>query len=286
MENNVLSHVFTPGRLELLRILASQAAISIENARLAREEADRASALTEMQLARDVQLSILPRVPEDPAYRLSAFMQPAAQVGGDYYDFVRKNTMRWFAIGDVAGHGLYSGLVMLMAQTGFGMYLKSRDNPDLLELYTTLNAQLHDNVVQRTGKDVYMTLTVFCADESGLVRYTGKHQDLLVYRAQTETIEVHNTEGVWLGILPDIAATAEASTIQLNPGDMLILYSDGVLECRNASGEQFDTARLMAAIQQYAPDGPEAVQSGIRKACFDFLDKQDDDLTVMVIQKK
>ncbi|MCB1305654.1 MAG: GAF domain-containing protein, partial [Leptospiraceae bacterium] len=170
LENNISSHAFTAGRVELLRILASQAAISIENARLVEAEASRQSMLKEMELARDVQLSILPAVPDDSSYIVSAFMHPAEQVGGDYYDYIQKDGKRWFAIGDVTGHGLNSGLVMLMAQTAFGMYLKSTAEPDLIGLYTALNAQLHDNIVARTKQDLYMTFTLLCAEEDGTIR--------------------------------------------------------------------------------------------------------------------
>lgn len=286
LENNISSYAFTPDRIEILNILSSQAAISLENARLVAEETERQKLQKEMEMAKEVQMSILPRFSEDSAYLLAAHMSPAAQVGGDYYDYYQMNGTRWIAIGDVTGHGLNSGLMMLMAQTGFSTYLNSTDAPDTIGLFSALNKTLHMNMMERTKQELYMTFTALKADNAGNFEHVGKHEDILVWRKATGKVEVVKSDGFWMGLVPDVSPMLNKATFALNSGDFITLYTDGVIECRSAAGEQFDTARLIQVIEANANAGIEVVKSAIVDKCFEWMHEQDDDLTVFIMQKK
>lgn len=286
LENNLTTNAFTQDRVDVLKILASQAAISLENAKLISEETERQKLQKEMEMAKDVQMSILPEFPEDDAYRITAHMTPAEQVGGDYYDYYRVNADRWIAIGDVTGHGLNSGLMMLMAQTGFSTYLNASHQPDTLELFVSLNKTLHDNMATRTKQGLYMTFTAMRADQDGNFEHVGKHEDILVYRQATKKVEIVGTDGFWMGVVPDVQSMVRKSAFRLEPGDFLTLYTDGVIECRNKAGEQFDTSRLVEAIEKHADQGIERVREEIIKSCLEFMDVMDDDITVFLMQKK
>jgi len=286
LENNVTSSVFTQDRLALLRILATQAAISLENARLIVEENQRQKLRRELELARDVQMSSLPVFPEDDVYKITAVMRPAESVGGDYYDYVRVGSDRWLAIGDVTGHGLNSGLMMLMAQTGFSTYLNTATVPDTIELFAALNQTLHANMRERTKQDLYMTLTTLRADDNGNFEHVGKHEDILIWRNGSGKVQVVKSEGMWMGLLPDVREMLVKSTFKLDAGDFVTLFTDGVIECRNAAREQFDTKRLIQLIEENANQGIEAVKQAIVDACFAFMSEQDDDLTLLIMQKK
>ena len=286
LENNLTTNAFTPDRVEILNILSAQAAISLENARLVADETERQKLEKEMEMAKSVQMSILPAATEDSHYNIAAHMTPAEQVGGDYYDYYKVGEDRWIAIGDVTGHGLNSGLLMLMAQTGFSTYLNSTSTPDTVELFKAVNRTLHNNMATRTKQNLYMTFTALRADSDGNFEHVGKHEDILVWRKATGKVEIVTTEGVWMGIVPDVTGMIEKSVFKLNSGDFITLFTDGVIECRNTARQQFDTQRLVKTIEEMAPHGIEAVKDGIVKACFDFMDHQDDDVTLFLMQKK
>lgn len=286
LENNLTTNAFTPDRLEVLSILASQTAISLTNSRLVAEETERQKLQKEMEMAKSVQMSILPQETEDEHYNIAAHMTPAEQVGGDYYDYYHLNGSRWIAIGDVTGHGLNSGLLMLMAQTGFSTYLNSTTQPDTKELFKAVNRTLYDNMATRTKQNLYMTFTALKADGEGNFEYVGKHEDILVWRQTTGKVETIKTDGVWMGIVPDVDTMVEKSNFRLEPGDFIILFTDGVIECRNRDREQFDTERLVGVIERHAAEGIAVVKDRIVTACFEFMDHQDDDVTLFLMQKK
>lgn len=285
LENNLARNAFTEGRVEVLKILASQAAISLENAALVAEETERQKLAKEMEMARQVQLSILPQFPEDPAYRISGHMTPAAQVGGDYYDYHRIGDWRYLAIGDVTGHGLNSGLLMLMAQTCFNTCLVSSAAPAVDELLTAMNRVLHANMNERTQQQLYMTCTALRANSEGAIEHAGKHEDLLVWRKRTRKVERYASDGFWLGLAPDVGPMTTVSRLQLDPGDILTLYTDGVIECRDHQGRQFDIPRLIESIEANAGLGADGLKDGIVRDCFQYMHLQEDDLTLVVIER-
>ncbi len=286
LENNLTTNAFTPDRVDVLKILMSQAAISLENSRLVAEETERQKLQKEMEMAKEVQMSILPEFPPDDAYSITAHMVPAEQVGGDYYDFYRVNGHRWIAIGDVTGHGLNSGLLMLMAQTGFSTYLNTTSHPDTVELFTSLNKTLHNNMATRTKQGLYMTFTALRADSEGNFEHVGKHEDILIYRKNTGKVEIVKSDGFWMGVVPDVSAMIHKANFKLAPGDFITLFTDGVIECRNKAGEQFDTSRLVSVIESKASEGIETIKEAIIKSCMDFMHHMDDDITVFLMQKK
>ena len=118
LENNLATGAFTEERVETLKILATQAAISIENARLYENietiTRDKTKIETEMSIAREIQTSLLPQEPILSGYELTVYMKMADEVGGDYYDVIRENGREWFLIGDASGHGVHAGLVMMV----------------------------------------------------------------------------------------------------------------------------------------------------------------------------
>ena len=286
LENNLTTNTFTRERLDLLRILSTQAAISLENARLVTEETERQKLQKELEVARNLQLSILPNFPEDEAYEITAHMIPAESVGGDYYDYHLKDNYRWLGIGDVTGHGLNSGLMMMMAQTGFSTYLNSTEKPDTLELFVALNKTLHMNMSIRTKQNLYMTFTALRADSSGEFEHVGQHEDIMIYRKEQNKVEVIKSSGFWMGLVPDVRSMVHKSNFKLHSGDFLLLYTDGVIECRNAKGEQFDKSRLIEIIEQNATRSLVSIKDTIVRACIAHMDKMDDDITLLLIRKK
>ncbi len=197
----------------------------------------------EMDLARKIQTVLLPGEQEVPGYEVAAEMRAASNVGGDYFDILRKGDASWLLVGDVSGHGISAGLIMMMVQTSVRTALERGDVPSPSAVLARVNASIRHNL-QRIGRDQYMTITALRLD-GGTVRHAGLHLDMLVYRAATGKVEAIETRGVWLGVVDDAAPHLEDSSFELHDGDVLLLFTDGLIEARRA-----DLAHGQAHLQE------------------------------------
>lgn len=264
LENNLASDAFTPARNELLQTLSSLAATAIENAllyadlksatdqlrrsneTLEQQVADRTEELrsavaelwSEMDVARKIQTVLLPQAPILDGYQVAAVMHPAAHVGGDYYDIFRAAGRDWVLVGDVSGHGVPAGLIMMMVQTAVRATVLSlvAAGKDLTpsRMLTHVNSALRSNL-EKMGKGQYMTITALCFD-GGKVSYAGLHEDILIYRAAKRTVERVSTRGVWLGVVDEIGDLLQDDTLDIEPNDVVLLLTDGLTEARRNGG--------------------------------------------------
>jgi serine phosphatase RsbU (regulator of sigma subunit) len=201
-----------------------------------------------MKLARKIQEALVPTAPELSHCDVAASMKPTEEVGGDYYDVVRAGHAEWILIGDVSGHGVPAGLVMMMCQTAVRTVLEVR--PDVMphELLATVNAVLTRNI-RKLGEDKYMTISAFRREPGGIVYFSGAHQDVLIYRAELDEVEAMESEGMWLGLKEDIADELTTRRFALAPGDVLVLYSDGITEATR-DGAMFEPAGLRRILEK------------------------------------
>src|SRR6185295_5225652 len=190
----------------------------------------------------------------------------------------------WLAIGDVSGHGLDAGLVMLMVQSAFSAIARARVDATPREVLLALNATLFDNVRARLVQEDHVTLTVLLYTADGRVTFAGAHEDLLLHRRRTGQVERVDTPGVWVGAAETIDRVTVNSTFTLEPGDLLVLYTDGVTEATNVDGEQFELPRLIEVICQACDQPCEVIRDRILEATGRWTDRQEDDLTVVVIR--
>jgi phosphoserine phosphatase RsbU/P len=238
----------------------------------------------EMEVAKRIQTSLLPKLHEVNGYAIAASMQPADEVGGDYYDVVESTQGEtWVCVGDVSGHGVESGLIMMMTQTSIFTTVNraARQNPS--DVLTAVNAVLKTNI-SRLGADRYVTCMALRLEKDSAT-FAGKHQDVLLYRARTGTTEQISTEGVWLGIVDDVQGQFTDLTVQIEEGDVLLLYTDGVTEAMNDKRELFGEQRLKQALARYARLEVDEIVQAIQKDVWAFMHKQKDDLTVIVIKR-
>ena len=205
----------------------------------------------ELDLARHIQQAILPRSPRVAGLDLAATMLAAAEVGGDYYDVIPFPEGCWIGIGDVSGHGLDTGLIMLMAQAIVSSLVRREPTARPRDLVCTLNEALFDNIRSRLKREDHMTLTLLRYERSGRVVFAGAHEDIVVYRASEGRCEIVETPGTWLGARSDIGHATIDSSLQLRGGDLLMLYTDGATEMRNGDGEQFGLDRLCAELSRW-----------------------------------
>jgi serine phosphatase RsbU (regulator of sigma subunit) len=238
----------------------------------------------ELHAARHIQTALLPRDLTVECLEVAATMVPADEVGGDYYDVLPFPGGAWLGIGDVTGHGVGAGMIMLMVQSAVASMTidPARDSP--AEVVKQLNTFLYNNVRRRLREDDHVTFTLLRYTRDGVVRFAGRHEELIVWRTKTRTCEVVETSGAWLGAARSVADITKDEKIQLLPGDLLVLYTDGVIEARNAAREQFGFDRFCDLVSELAKSGRSAAQlcEALVTPVLRWCGKQDDDISIVV----
>jgi sigma-B regulation protein RsbU (phosphoserine phosphatase) len=273
--------------------LAEQVSGAIEGARLTarlveeatrRQAAERERLAKEMEIATRIQTSILPRDVTVAGLEIAASMQAATEVGGDYYDVVPVDDGCWLGIGDVAGHGLPTGLVMLMMQSGIGALARKLPDASPRDLLLALNTMLVDNVRARLGQHEHATLTLLRYRRDGRLTFAGGHEEILIRRAAGGRVERIATPGPWVGAKRDISAGTVDSEVRLEPGDLLVLYTDGLTEAQSGdgSGARFGSDRLVALIEERGAESPMVVRDAVLDAVAAFTPVREDDITLLV----
>ncbi|HVK87727.1 MAG TPA: PP2C family protein-serine/threonine phosphatase [Kofleriaceae bacterium] len=234
----------------------------------------------ELVIAQVVQTSLLPTEHEGQHFKVAATLVPADEVGGDYYDVINVGDTCWIAIGDVAGHGLRTAMIMLMVQSIVAAAVRLGHMPPS-EVLTSVNRALWDNIRKRLGSDEHMTCTLLRCGPDGRVAFAGAHEEMLVCRAGGEC-EIIPTPGTWLGVLPDITGKNQDRELQLRPGDTIVLFTDGVTEARDAHKRQFGMERLIEVVDRHRGAPLPAIRDAIFGAVEQFRDALEDDTTVVV----
>jgi serine phosphatase RsbU (regulator of sigma subunit) len=240
----------------------------------------------EMEIATTIQTTILPRTLRAEGLEIAAAMRPAAEVGGDYYDLMPVHDGCWLGIGDVAGHGLTAGLIMMMVQSVISTLLRVDPDGSPRAVVVATNRVLYENIRERLALDEHVTLSLFRYFSDGRLVFAGAHEDFLVCRARTGRCERVPTPGTWLGVIDDIAPFTVEGTCQLEPGDLLVLYSDGVTEARNARREHFGLERLEATVEKLRDRRTADIVEGILHTVASWCFEGQDDVTVLVVRRK
>ncbi|MEM7738475.1 MAG: PAS domain S-box protein, partial [Deinococcota bacterium] len=245
-------------------------------------------AQAELQITQRIQELLLPADDELAAIRnldIASYMKPAEQVGGDYYDIMQLGDTVRFGIGDVTGHGLESGLLMLMTQTAVRTLLSSGEH-DPKRIMNVLNKTVFDNL-ERMQVDKSLTLSLLDY-EQGQLRLSGQHEYVLIIRegGQVETIDTMDL-GMPLGLEADISQFIAEKTLELNPGEGVVLFTDGITEAENDSHEQFGLTKLTDLIQANWQQPAQGITDAITRAVYDHVDGHTiyDDITLVVFKR-
>lgn len=240
----------------------------------------------ELEIAARIQTSILPRDLGGFGLDISAAMIPATEAGGDYYDVLPAPGGCWLGIGDVAGHGLNAGLIMMMIQSVVSALVHCNPAAEPRQVLVTLNRVIHDNVRKRLRQDEHATLSVLRYEkETGRLVHSGAHEIMIVCRARDGKCETIDTLGPWIGAARDISRVATQSELHLDPGDLLVLYTDGVTEARDAAGEQLGLERLCALVEKLHERPVDEVRDGIVHEARTWAETQEDDITLLVARR-
>ena len=238
----------------------------------------------ELEIGARIQTCILPKQVFVPGLDVAAHMRPAAEVGGDYYDIIPTSDGCWAGIGDVAGHGFTSGLVMLMTQSAIGALVSKVGVLSPRAILCDANRLLRENIHNRLGQDEFVTLSLLRYFRDGRVVFAGAHEDMIVYRASSRSCEVIETQGTWLGVKADIAEQTQDRTLQLHDGDVLVLYTDGVTEAMNHRHEQFGLRRVVEIVERNGERLAQDILNAILHDVDAWMEAQADDVTALVIR--
>ncbi len=199
----------------------------------------------ELDVARRIQEMVLPlcsELEDIPQIEIAAFMEPADEVGGDYYDVLFDGDHVKVGIGDVTGHGLESGVLMLMVQS-VARALQEKGDRDPVAFLDVLNRAVYKNIA-RTRSDKHLTLA-FVDYHDGRVTLSGQHEEVLIIRANGESERIDTMDlGFPVGLEADISAFVDTRDLVFAPDDILILHTDGITEAENGQGEMFGLDRL------------------------------------------
>ena len=238
----------------------------------------------EMELAKRIQTALLPqRKGGIRGFESAVTMLPAKEVGGDYYDIIETDAGdRWVAIGDVAGHGVDSGLIMMMAQASIMTVIKGNPAAQPLEVLSTTNSVIKEDI-GRLGSNHYMTMMVVKLEDDCMI-VAGHHQDVLVYRSSRGSVTAIPTKGTWLGITDQIESFMEVKRIEIADNDMALFFTDGVTEGANAAGEMYGQERLQEVFAQCADLPVEKALERILDDVRAFQVDQEDDVTLILLK--
>jgi len=240
----------------------------------------------ELSAARDIQVGMLPRVfppfPERRDIDVFALLESAKQVGGDLYDYALLDRDRlFFVVGDVSGKGVPAALFMAMTTTLFKATALSATSTG--ELMSRVNNELaRDN-----AQEMFVTAFTGILDlRTGVVEYSdGGHEAPFVRRADGKVERVPKLKGMALGVIED--APYQTSTFTLNPGDALLLFTDGVSEAANADDDLYTTARIETALSAALPqDDARHLAEGLAQDVRVFVGAtpQSDDIAILVVR--
>ncbi len=280
---------FSEVEVRLLRLMANQAALAIEKARLHRAELQRQRIEEELSVGRSIQRSMLPpTTPQLPGWQFATHFEAAREVGGDFYDYFPlpgEPGRLGLVIADVSDTGVPAALFMALSRTTIrNLALRGRAPAEVISWANRF-------IQEDSQSDMF--ITVFYAEldtRDGRLTYANAgHNPPLLWRSATGHFETLNTTCPLLGVLPEL--DVHVIETALRPGDALVLYTDGITEAFNNGYAEFGRGRLeqtIAALLAQRPDaGADEIEHAITAAVRDFIGSavQPDDMTLLIIRR-
>jgi serine phosphatase RsbU (regulator of sigma subunit) len=236
----------------------------------------------ELALAQETQESLLPRsLPQFENFRIHAYNSPTRYVGGDFYDFLQLNSGVWIGVlADVSGKGISAALLSSMVLGAVNMEFRSGTQPE--EVLKRINQLLCDKSLPFQ----FVTLFLFLLSSDGTGQFINAgHNPAYLFRSATGKIEKLVSDAYALGMFD--FASYQSCPLRLNPGDVLVVYSDGLPDAQNPQEEMFGEEQLLRLIREEAPLGSYALEQRFLKSIEEFTQgiPQTDDITFLIVEK-
>ena len=244
---------------------------------------------TELEVSQRLQMMLLPKekeLSEIEDLEIAGFMEPADEVGGDYYDVLQHHGRITIGIGDVTGHGLESGVLMLMVQTAVRTLMENNET-DPKKFFEVINRTIYKNV-QRMDSDKNLSLCLVDYRD-GVLSLSGQHEEMLLVRAggaieRIDTIDL----GFPIGLEETIEDFVFQVQINLEPEDVVVLYTDGITEAENNLGVHYGLERLCDIVQQHWQRSAPEIRSEVIRDLRSHIgvEKVYDDITLVILKQK
>ena len=273
----------SPVITEAVQTLSSVAGNLIYN-RILYQKYTKSSIIEEqLKLAHNIQKEVLPDShPKLPGWDIWGKSLPAKEVGGDLFDYIRiKGGKQGITIADVCGKSIPASLLMTMTRAFLAAESDHFDKPD--EILSNVNMHLS----QRMAEGKFVTGCLAVIGDDGKIEYASAgHEPLLIYRASTGTFEELDAEGIAMGILEEVEF--ECKEFELNPGDIALMYTDGLNEAMNSDRVQFGFENIRRVMRENANESAESIIDAFFNAIRDHAAgaEQSDDTTIIVIKRK
>ena len=267
---------------------ATQAAVALDNARLFKEQVESVRLARELAIAQEVQKKLLPQsLPSIECLDMAATSVPAQEVGGDYYDCVELDDTRLaFIVGDVSGKGTSAAFYMAGMQGVFQALAPIM--PDPREFLSQANRAMSASM----DRNVFITAIYGVVDRScrKIILARAGHCPAIVARVEQEPRLVHS-RGMGIGLVrgPRFHKFTEAVELQMGPGDVIVFYTDGMIESRNKNNEEYGYNALVESVGRWRDKSAEVIHAGLLEDLHQFMGKDavyDDDMTLLVLKWK
>ena len=229
-----------------------------------------------------LQTRLMPRETSVPALRLAAAMLPNGSAGGDYYDFLPTADGCWIALGDLSPGRAPSGVLRAILHGAAAAALAAQRDASPAELLRVINLVFHENIRVRLGTDQDAALLLLRYDRQGRLVFAGAHQDILVYRQATEELVHLSAVGSRIGRVRDIDDRLQDTMSQLHEGDLMVLFTSGVVGVRDGRGELFGVERLGRELERVRFEPVEHIRDHLLAVVRGWAAEVHHDLTIVV----
>ncbi len=270
----------------LLQGFSNQAAMAMENARLLQESIERERLEQELRVARDVQIKLLPqKIPQMPNFQIEALCLTAFEVGGDYYDFFNfSDGNPGLIVADVSGKGTSAALYMAEFKGIIQTLAKSHENPH--SLACAANRVIYPNIERRSF--VSAILAKINPDDKMISFVRAGHPPLFHCPGNNHDPHQILSSGIGIGLDPGdkFDALLKEESVKIQDGGTIVFYTDGVIEARNAQGDEYSEERLMELARECNSDSVGDLKNRILDSVTDFCGKTPlhDDLTFVIVK--
>jgi len=238
----------------------------------------------ELEIANKIQTRLLPQsIPQIPGYDMASIIIPAEEIGGDVYDVIQtENNETYFYVGDVTGHGVPAALIAAISNALISANVNKQNLVDLID-------SLNDVLKEKTDPNFFITLVLLkILNESKIEYVSAGHEQIIIYRSSSRKTEVLDSGGIAVGLFPGIKEKLKKHSVEMNSGDVLVVYSDGIPECWSEQNEAYGFVRFQNALLKAAPNHTsKQIQDIILDDIKNFAKsaKQQDDITLLILKK-